>query len=77
MHLLAVGAVFISGYQLTLRRAAKASSREILLDTSVAADAWIPFLDFSILIYLSINVLYIAVFYLCRYQQELDRKSVV
>jgi membrane-associated phospholipid phosphatase len=75
MHLLAVGAVFGSGYQLALRRAARLSSHQTLVDTAIAADIWVPFWDWSILIYVSINIVYIAAFYLSRDESELNQLS--
>lgn len=75
LHLLAVGAVFGAGYQLTIRRAARLASQTPLPDTSIGLDAWVPFWDWSIWIYLSINLAYILVFYVCRNEAQLARLS--
>lgn len=69
MHLVAVGGVFLGGYQLTLRHAHRLHE----LPSSVTAwDAWVPFWPASILPYASINLVYLAAFFLCRSERALQ-----
>ncbi|MEK8031994.1 hypothetical protein AACH06_14295 [Ideonella sp. DXS29W] len=73
MHLVAVGGVFLGGYQLTLRRAHRLGE----LPSSLSSwDAWVPFWPASILPYASINLVYLAAFFLCRTERALLRLTL-
>jgi membrane-associated phospholipid phosphatase len=74
-HLLAVGGAFGGLYQLSLRHAAQLANKTALIHTATAADAWVPFWPWSIVVYLSINFAYVAAFYRCRDEADLARLS--
>jgi PAP2 superfamily len=61
--LMACAAVFLAGYQLTLRRALRL---EDLPGSQGPWDAWVPFWPASIVVYCSINVTYALAFFVVR-----------
>lgn len=72
-YLLAVGAMFGAGYQLTLHRAERLWVLANGLPSSwLAADAWVPFWAPALVPYASINLAYPAAFFLCRDLRELQ-----
>lgn len=73
MHLVAVGCVFLGGYQLTLRHAHRLGT---LPSSATAWDAWVPFWPASILPYASINLVYVGAFFLCRSERALQQLSL-
>ncbi|MDB5846926.1 MAG: serine/threonine protein phosphatase [Rhodoferax sp.] len=73
LYLVAVAAVFVSGYQLTLRHAARLPARP---DTAVWLDAWVPLWPWSVVPYCSLDLVYLAAFFICSEPQALRRLSL-
>lgn len=61
--LMACAAVFVAGYQLTLRRALHLGD---LPSSAAGWDAWVPFWPASIVVYCSIDVAYLVAFFVAR-----------
>ncbi len=70
--LLACAAVFVAGYQLTLRHALRQPD---LPSSAVFWDAWVPFWPASIVAYGSINLAYVLAFLLTREAAQLHLLS--
>lgn len=62
LYLVAVGGVFVGGYQLTLRHAMRVVAPG---DSATSLDQWVPLWPWSIVPYCSINLVYVVAFFVC------------
>lgn len=76
LYLMAVGAVFVGGYQLTLRHASHHISETPIVDTWIWLDAWVPLWPWSIVVYCSLDLVYAAAFFICSEPRALRQLSI-